>query len=261
MVAFQLFTQPTVSLNSEKPRLSLQKLRRTRIGTNTSTHRPSASLGSVGAGALEKAIFHGDEIGSGNDTESRASSSYGIRTLFSHLHTSAVPENNPVNQTHEKLQKLYTKEELRDYQQMFQMFDTDGSGALGNVELKEAMISIGLQASEQEIDELIREVDEDGNGEIDFEEFCHCMKKSQNRVTKATNEEVARQCFEVFDQDGNGLITESEFIYVAKEIGGFSHELAEYVFHELDISSNGHLSSDQFSAIVKDYLQSDTKST
>jgi Ca2+-binding EF-hand superfamily protein len=38
------------------------------------------------------------------------------------------------------------------------MFDTDGSGALGNDELKEAMIGIGLQASDEEIDELIREV-------------------------------------------------------------------------------------------------------
>lgn len=37
------------------------------------------------------------------------------------------------------------------------------------------------------------------------------MKKSQNRV-KSTNEEVIKQCFEIFDQDRNGIITENEFI-------------------------------------------------
>lgn len=37
------------------------------------------------------------------------------------------------------------------------------------------------------------------------------MKKSQNLV-KTSNEEIIRQCFEVFDQDENGLITQNEFV-------------------------------------------------
>uniref|UniRef100_A0AC34QH62 EF-hand domain-containing protein n=2 Tax=Panagrolaimus sp. JU765 TaxID=591449 RepID=A0AC34QH62_9BILA len=160
---------------------------------------------------------------------------------------------------HHSLDELLTKfskDELDEYHQLFSMFDTDGSGAIGSDELKEAIKSFGLQVNDSEIDRLIQEVDEDGNGEIDFAEFCDCMKKSQNLV-KSTNEEIIRQCFEVFDQDKNGMITENEFKYVAKEIGEFSDELAEHVFHELDISSNGYLSPDQFAAIVEDYLLSD----
>lgn len=57
------------------------------------------------------------------------------------------------------------------------------------------------------------QVDENGNGEIDFEEFCHCIKKSQNLV-RTSNEEIIRQCFEIFDQDKNGLITQNEFVVV-----------------------------------------------
>ncbi|KAI6174410.1 hypothetical protein M3Y98_01187000 [Aphelenchoides besseyi] len=154
------------------------------------------------------------------------------------------------------LNEHYTKSEIEDYRQLFSMFDTDGSGAIGNEELKQAIISIGMQASDKEIDDLIKEVDEDGNGEIDFSEFCHCLKRSQN-IVKSSNEEMVRQCFNIFDQDGNGVITENEFMYIAKEVGGFDDELAEYVFHQLDVSSNGHLSTDQFAAIVEDYLLSD----
>ncbi|VDM46471.1 unnamed protein product [Toxocara canis] len=149
----------------------------------------------------------------------------------------------------------YTKSEVQEYKQLFSMFDTDGSGAIGNDELKQAMMSIGLHTNDQEIDNLICEVDEDGNGEIDFAEFCACMKKSQSLV-KTSNEEIVRQCFEIFDQDGNGVITESEFKYVAKEIGGFDEKLAESVFNELDISSNGHLTAEQFATVVDDYLLS-----
>ncbi|KJH43106.1 hypothetical protein DICVIV_10890 [Dictyocaulus viviparus] len=37
------------------------------------------------------------------------------------------------------------------------MFDTDGSGAIGNEELKQAMFSIGMHANEAEIDSVIKE--------------------------------------------------------------------------------------------------------
>ncbi|CCD62255.1 putative calcium-binding protein B0563.7 [Caenorhabditis elegans] len=158
----------------------------------------------------------------------------------------------------EDIQMKYTRKELKEYRQLFNMFDTDGSGAIGNEELKQAMISIGLHANKAEIDNVIKEVDADGNGEIDFEEFCACMKKSQN-IVKSTNEELIRECFEIFDQDRNGIITENEFKYIAKEFGDFDDELAEKVFRELDVSANGHLSADQFATIVEDYLLNDPK--
>ncbi|KHJ97775.1 EF hand [Oesophagostomum dentatum] len=154
----------------------------------------------------------------------------------------------------------FSRKELKEYRQLFNMFDTDGSGAIGNDELKQAMLSIGIHANEAEIDNVIKEVDADGNGEIDFEEFCACMKKSQN-IIKSTNEELIRECFDIFDQDHNGIITESEFKYIAKEFGDFTEELAERVFRELDVSANGHLSADQFATIVEDYLLSDSSNS
>lgn len=42
---------------------------------------------------------------------------------------------------------------------------------------------------------------------------------------------------------------------MAKEVGGFSQELAEFVFRELlGDSASDHLDVDRFSAIVEDYL-------
>jgi calmodulin len=46
----------------------------------------------------------------------------------------------------------------QEYQQLFKMFDTDGSGAIGSEELKGAMQSIGLEADDAEIERLIKEV-------------------------------------------------------------------------------------------------------
>uniref|UniRef100_A0A914S4N1 EF-hand domain-containing protein n=1 Tax=Parascaris equorum TaxID=6256 RepID=A0A914S4N1_PAREQ len=60
-----------------------------------------------------------------------------------------------------------------------------------------------------EILEIINEVDIDGNGQVEFPEFCVMMK----RIMKETDQEMIREAFRVFDKDGNGVITEQEFRY------------------------------------------------
>ena len=43
-------------------------------------------------------------------------------------------------------------------------------------ELQIVMQSLGHDPSEEELEDMIAEVDVDGNGEIDFDEFCVMMK-------------------------------------------------------------------------------------
>lgn len=45
----------------------------------------------------------------------------------------------------------YTKEEIEEYKQVFALFDTDGSGAIGTDELGEAMRSMGMNPTPQEL--------------------------------------------------------------------------------------------------------------
>lgn len=53
----------------------------------------------------------------------------------------------------------------------FEMIDGDGSGAISSDEIKQILTTIGDQATEAEIDEIVREIDLDGDGEIDYQEF------------------------------------------------------------------------------------------
>jgi calcium-dependent protein kinase len=52
----------------------------------------------------------------------------------------------------------------------FKMFDTDNSGNISKDEVKEALQKIG-NLTEQQLDEVMGQVDENGDGEISFEEF------------------------------------------------------------------------------------------
>ena len=55
-------------------------------------------------------------------------------------------------------------------QQIFDQYDTDGSGKLDASEMGYMMETLGITASKAAILKMIREVDEDGNDEIDFAE-------------------------------------------------------------------------------------------
>lgn len=56
------------------------------------------------------------------------------------------------------------------------MFDKDGGGTISSDEIKEILCQ-GQNIDDNVWNEVIREVDEDGNGEIDFEEFESMMTK------------------------------------------------------------------------------------
>lgn len=64
------------------------------------------------------------------------------------------------------------EQELRD---AFNFFDTDGSGAIDRKELKRLMKKLGQALTEAEIDAMMQEVDENGDGEISYEEFKALM--------------------------------------------------------------------------------------
>lgn len=57
----------------------------------------------------------------------------------------------------------------------FNVFDEDSSGLISANEMRDVMNKFGL--TNEELDQLIKEVDEDGDGTIDFEEFCKIMLK------------------------------------------------------------------------------------
>ena len=53
----------------------------------------------------------------------------------------------------------------------FKMYDSDGSGSISREEIQKIVKLAGEDMNESEIEEMIRESDVDGDGEIDFKEF------------------------------------------------------------------------------------------
>lgn len=65
-----------------------------------------------------------------------------------------------------------TEEELIE---AFKVFDRDGNGLISAAELRHVMTNLGEKLTDDEVDEMIREADLDGDGHINYEEFVRMM--------------------------------------------------------------------------------------
>ena len=96
-----------------------------------------------------------------------------------------------------------TEYKINEFKESFEIFDKDKDGYITTKELGDIMKNLGQTPSEAELQDIINEVDIDGNGTIDFKEFQGLMAR---KMRDNDSEEELIEAFKVFDRDGNGLI-------------------------------------------------------
>merc|ERR1712164_62009 len=77
-----------------------------------------------------------------------------------------------------KMKDTDTEEELIE---AFKVFDRDGNGFISAAELRHLMTNLGEKLTDEEVDEMIREADVDGDGQINYEEFVKMMMAKRRR--------------------------------------------------------------------------------
>ncbi|KAK2104110.1 hypothetical protein P7K49_017966 [Saguinus oedipus] len=71
-----------------------------------------------------------------------------------------------------KTKETDSEEEIRE---AFQVFDKDGNGYTSTAELHHVMTNLGEKLTNEEVDEMIREADIDGDSQVNYEEFVQMM--------------------------------------------------------------------------------------
>merc|ERR1712000_86053 len=96
------------------------------------------------------------------------------------------------------IQHRLTDEERAEFKEIFDLVDEDKGGTISRNELKKLMETLRLHPSEEELTAMMKEVDQDGSGDIDFEEFVTVMSR---RVQADYTPEQLRGAFKVFETD------------------------------------------------------------
>jgi len=74
-----------------------------------------------------------------------------------------------------------TQSLLTAAEKFFKEMDADGNGQIDHGELKNSFASLGLQLTKKEVNDMIQEADGDGDGFIDLQEFQALVKIEVSR--------------------------------------------------------------------------------
>jgi len=137
-----------------------------------------------------------------------------------------------------------SEEQISEFKEAFSLFDKDGDGTITTIELGTVMRSLGQNPTEAELQDMINEVDADGNGTIDFPEFLTMMAR---KMRDTDSEEEIKEAFKVFDKDGNGYISAAELRHVMTNLGEkLTDSEVDEMIREADIDGDGQINYDEF---------------
>ena len=133
------------------------------------------------------------------------------------------------------------EDKIAEYKEAFDMFDKDGGGTISGNEIVKIMKNFGYPIKKSEAQKMIAEIDDNGDGEIDFEEFVTLMQKHIQYIDES-DEDLVLRAFKSFDKDHDGKITNYEFRYILSQLGdAFTDEECDTLFKECDLDNDGVL--------------------
>jgi calmodulin len=151
-----------------------------------------------------------------------------------------------------------TKEELSQLKSAFKFFDKDGNGTVEPEEIGEVMQVLGLEITNEELADIMADLDENGDGVMDFDEFVVMMDRRMSiRSQRAEIEET----FKVFDKNGDGKITFDELKEVLTQLGEeVSDKDVMDMIREADLNGDGAIDFEEFMIMMTADSDSATKS-
>jgi len=143
-----------------------------------------------------------------------------------------------------------SKEQIADFREAFSLFDFDENGSISAKELGEVLKALGQNPSMNELSDMINEVDQDGNGTVEFAEFVILMT---NKVKEMTKEDEIYEAFMVLDKEKDDFISEKELKYFMRKVAHIklSSEEAKAMIDFADSDGDGLINYDDFRNVIE----------
>merc|ERR1712144_11416 len=137
-----------------------------------------------------------------------------------------------------------TDDQLDEIREAFSLFDSDASDQIDVRELKAAMRALGFEVKNEELKKMVQDVDNDGNGTIEFSEFLQMMTGKMGE--KDTREDIEK-VFKLFDDDNTNKISFRNLARVAEELGeNIDDEELQDMINQADRDGDGEINIDEF---------------
>ena len=136
------------------------------------------------------------------------------------------------------------KDKVEECKKIFKLHSNGENGYINKNDLVTIFKSINIDASDEEIKEILKQLDLEEKKEINYYEFLSIINQREKDVDE--QEEVLK-AFKVFDKDGNGLININELKDIMLSIGNNwdENEINE-MFADADYDNNGYINYEEF---------------
>ncbi|KAF8399257.1 hypothetical protein HHK36_015122 [Tetracentron sinense] len=141
-------------------------------------------------------------------------------------------------------------DQIKQLKEIFSRFDMDSDGSLTHLELAALLRSLGMKPSGDQIHALLANMDSNGNGSVEFDELVNAILPDMNEEI-LINQEQLMEVFRSFDRDGNGFITPAELAGSMAKMGHplTYRELTE-MMRDADMDGDGVISFNEFKSIM-----------
>ncbi|CAH1182027.1 unnamed protein product [Phyllotreta striolata] len=146
------------------------------------------------------------------------------------------------------------REQLSMLKTTFDAFDVDRKGYIEAEMIGTIMEMLGTRVmAEEELDRIIDEIDEDGNGEVSFEEFANLAARflvEEDEDTEAIQLEL-KGAFRMYDKEGNGFISIEVLREILRELDEkLTEDDLDNMIDEIDTDGSGTVDWDEFKAVM-----------
>ncbi|XP_071521729.1 troponin C, isotype gamma [Panulirus ornatus] len=142
---------------------------------------------------------------------------------------------------------MLDEEQIGALQKAFDSFDTDKKGYITPDTVSTILRMMGVKVSEKNLQEIIAETDEDGSGELEFEEFVELAAKFLIEEDEEALKAELKEAFRIYDKGGNGYITTDTLKEILRELDNrLTEEDLDGIIEEVDEDGSGTLDFDEF---------------
>lgn len=140
------------------------------------------------------------------------------------------------------------EDNIKNLQQIFRQLDVNSDGCLTYQEMIDGL-SQSLSEIPKDLEDILKGIDSDGSGQIDYTEFLAAAIDKRKHISEA----VLWGAFCVFDKNGDGRISMDELKQVLQDGDVQSMTAAETlqtIMKEADSNGDGMIDFDEFKAMV-----------
>ncbi|CAH2009577.1 unnamed protein product [Acanthoscelides obtectus] len=144
-----------------------------------------------------------------------------------------------------------SKDQVALLKNAFDTFDVEKKGSIGTVMIGTILSMLGVQTTEQMLADIINEVDEDGSGELEFEEFVTLASRFMVEEDAEAMQQELKEAFRLYDKEGNGYITTSTLKEILKELDDkLTSDELDMMIQEIDTDGSGTVDFDEFMEVM-----------